>query len=205
MNCHDVCDRLPLHLYGDLPADEAGAVAGHLAQCAACRRELAALALVRDGLNAAPLPASVSVEPVYAAEARRQRRSARRWRLAALAGIAAAIALLLPRLDFRADDRQLTVRWGPERVTHTSTVVVKQEVVPSANFDERMARVSELIVALAGSAEAGDRERAAELAKVRQELAALRQENQRRWSETRRELDALYTAQFGSRQSGGNP
>ena len=30
-------------------------------------------------------------------------------------------------------------------------------------------------------------------------------ETQKRWSETRRDVSALYTAQFGARNSGANP
>ncbi len=204
MNCHEILDRLPLHLYGDLATDEAGDVESHLALCASCRRELAALALVRKGLSETPLPAVQDTRPLPATDMAQP--PGRRWQIAAFAGLAAAIAVLALRCDVRISDRQLVVRWGavPEPVREVP-VIVKHEVAPPSNPDERLATVSELIRALAGNVDAGDRERAEQLRKLEQELASLQKENQRRWSETRREVDALYTAQFGARHSGVNP
>ena len=205
MNCQEIQDSLPLHLYGDLPPAEASDVELHLAGCEACRRELAALTQVREGLSATPLPAVPFASELHIPAARPV--SSRRWQIAAaLAGVAAAIVLLALRCEFRLDHQQLVVRWGavPEPVRE-ATVIVKHEPAPPSDFDERLARMSELISVLAGTVEAGDRERAAQLRGMQQELANLKQENHRRWSQTRQEVDALYTAQFGSRHSGVNP
>ena len=43
MTCADCRDLLPLHLYGDLSDADRAAADAHLAGCAACRGELAAL------------------------------------------------------------------------------------------------------------------------------------------------------------------
>jgi hypothetical protein len=207
MNCQEILDRLPLHLYGDLAADQAGDVECHLADCASCRSELAALALVRKGLSVTPL-AKVSGAFLAAKKVPDTFASGRRWQIAAIAGLAAAIAVLALRCEVRLSDRQLVVRWGAvSEPVREATVIVKHEhePAPPSDPDARLATVSELIRALAGNVEAGDRERAEQLRKLQQELAALQKENQRRWSETRREVDALYTAQFGVRHSGVNP
>jgi len=58
---------------------------------------------------------------------------------------------------------------------------------------------------LAANAKDADRERDKQIALLRRDLAAMQTENQqyqRRWSDLRREIGALYTAQFGSRHSG---
>jgi hypothetical protein len=204
MNCQEIQDSLPLHLYGDLSPAEARDVELHLAGCDTCRRELAALAQVRQGLSATPLPAVPFASELRIPAAHTV--SSRRWQIAALAGLAAAIGLLILRCEIQLDHRQLVVRWGavPEPVRE-ATIVVKHEAAPPTDFDERLARMSELISVLAGSVEAGDRERSAQIRGMQQELANLKQENHRRWSQTRQEVDALYTAQFGSRHSGVNP
>ena len=49
MTCTDIRELLPLHAYGDLATEQAGAVAGHLRDCPACRAE--ATALVRKKLR----------------------------------------------------------------------------------------------------------------------------------------------------------
>src|SRR5436190_1583655 len=136
MTCHEIRDLLPLHLYGDLAAEQRAAVDAHLQECANCRAEFAAVAAVRNGLDAAVVPApAVDLAALYRAEGDRLRRRARRWRVAAAAAAVAALLLLVPRLDVRLDGRQFSVRW----------------------------------------------------------------------SQTERDVSALYTAQFGSRQSGVNP
>src|SRR5579859_6182208 len=114
MTCADYRDLLPLHLYGDLSDSDRENVDAHLAVCAACRAELAALERTRAALNSAPVPTtSVDLNWIYRNESERQRRAARRWRIAALAGLAAAVLVLISRLDIRMDLRQITVRWGP--------------------------------------------------------------------------------------------
>ena len=109
MTCADCRDLLPLHLYGDLSDADRAVAETHLAGCAGCRAELVALERTRSALDATPLPAAVDLNQIFRSEVERQRRTARRWRAAALVGIAAAVLVLALRLDIRADGRQVTV------------------------------------------------------------------------------------------------
>ena len=74
MTCTECRDLLPLHLYGDLSDI---ALTEHLATCAACRAELAALGRTRAALDAVPVPAvSVDLNRIFQFDAERQRRAA---------------------------------------------------------------------------------------------------------------------------------
>jgi Putative zinc-finger len=212
VNCQEARDLLPLAAYDDLAAAEHAAVNSHLAQCPACRRELAALQQVRQLLDQASVPGASIVVPASAGfELRRQRRSTWRWRAAALIGLAAAVGFAAVRLELRFDNRQVVVRWGrfeppPARVEPVPTpIIVHRETELSAGAHEQLRVLNELVHALAANLEAGDHGRREDLIKLRQELAAIRQIEDKRWSETRRDVSALYTAQFGARNSGENP
>jgi hypothetical protein len=211
MTCADCRDLLPLHLYGDSSDADRRLADAHLSGCAACRAELAALARTRGALDAAPVPpVAVDLNRIFRSEAERQRRAARRWRAAALVGIAAAALVVVLRLDIRADARQVTVRWGspapvepPPRVP--PAVIVQTQQVVSPELEERLAVLTELIHALAANVETGDRERAADLGRLRSEMAGLRRQGDQRWTETERSVSALYAAQFGPRTQGDKP
>jgi len=55
MRCQHVQDRLQEYLDGQLPPSEARAVGAHLAECVACREDLALLRQVDDALATMPL------------------------------------------------------------------------------------------------------------------------------------------------------
>jgi len=55
-HCTAIQDQIPDWLTGDLPATERAAFDAHLAQCPACRQELAAHRLIWNGLGAVPTP-----------------------------------------------------------------------------------------------------------------------------------------------------
>jgi hypothetical protein len=209
MTCVEYRDLLPLHLYGDLSDTDRVAVAAHLSECSLCRTELDALTRTRAALDAAPVPATaVDLNRIYRFDAERQRRAARRWRVAALVGLAAAVLVLAMRLDIRADARQLTVRWGtPEPVPAPpeQIVIVRTEIADSNELNERLNVLTALIHALAANVETGDRDRAAELIRLHGELARLRQQGDQRWTETGRSVSALYAAQFGPQTQGDKP
>ena len=79
MNCTEARDRLPHLLYADLPSSEAAAVENHLAACATCRQEYAALRQLRPLLDATPAPAvSVDLPRLYQEAARLRERQLRR-------------------------------------------------------------------------------------------------------------------------------
>lgn len=212
MNCKHVRELLPLLTYGDLAGDERSAIEAHLSQCAACRTELAALNQVRGLLDESPTPAArADVSSMLWLDSDRQRRTARRWRLAALAALAATILLAAMRLEVRLDQRQMVIRWGKAEPAiqviqqPQPPVIVRPEPAASTEVAERLKVLNELVHALAANVEAGDRDRRDELERLRKEIAAMQKLEQKRWAATERDVSALYTAQFGARNSGANP
>ena len=212
MNCEHVRDLLPLLAYGDLAGDERSAIESHLSQCGACRAELAALAEVRRLLDESSAPAAgADLSAILPVDTRRSRRSVQRWRVAAMAALAAAIMLAALKLEVRLDGRQLVIRWGKAEpatqvVQHSQPpVIARPEPAVSTEVAERLKVLNELVHALAANIEAGDRDRRDELAKLQKELAAIQEFDKKRWAATERDVSALYTAQFGARNSGANP
>ena len=124
MNCTHVRDRLPDLLYQDLPPAEFEPMKEHLAQCAACQSEYAALQNLRRTLDSMPPPkVSVNLATVYgrAGEIR-----AKRWRRTALAvaGLAAAvIAIMALRLEIRVQADQVVIRWNHSSPEESVAVV----------------------------------------------------------------------------------
>ena len=117
MTCCEIRERLPLLAYGDLAEAEKKTAEAHLAGCASCREEYAALGRVRELLDAPRGPAAqVDVGAIYRQAAETQRRRARRWRRWALAGMAVAAALFIAlavwNLEIRFEGHQMVVRWG---------------------------------------------------------------------------------------------
>src|SRR5438874_2201691 len=164
MNCQQICDRLPLHVYGDVTAEERSAIEAHVKQCPACAAELSALLAVRRGLDAVPATKSnVDVARLFRAENDRLRQRSQRWRVATLAAIAATALVLALRLEVRVGAGQMTVRWGePEALpapVPAPVAVVRAEPVMPPQLEERLKTLQQLIVTLAESADAGDRSR----------------------------------------------
>ena len=83
MNCDDCVDRIARRLDGSLSQDEERALAGHLAECPACRAELLLQQGIAESLRAAPAPALASdftrrvTSRAFAED--RYRARARRW------------------------------------------------------------------------------------------------------------------------------
>lgn len=202
MTCTETRVLLPLHAYGDLSPAERANVETHLAECAACRVEAAALTCVRRGLDAMPPPAiAVDLAQLYRRETDRQRRVTRRWRVAALVGVAASVLVLVSRVDVRMGKAQLVVRWGaPDSLAAVTTIVERTTPVGPSEVDERLEVMAKLIHALARNVKTGDQERDEELARLQSEFAEFRQQSQQHWKETQRDVKGLYTAQFGPRQ-----
>jgi len=207
MTCTEFREKLPLLVYGDLTAEERAAVESHLTLCAACRADVAALRTVRSGLDQVAAPGAVDLTKVYLRESNRQRRRTRLWQAAALLAMAAAILILVSRLDIRANERQLVVRWGAEETPTPAppAIVVQNEAVPPVVTAEQWQDLRHMVHLLAANDSARDREHNEQVGRLRRELSEFQKENQqsqRRWSEIAREINALYTAQFGSRHSG---
>lgn len=202
MNCTDARDRLAGLVYGDLTPPEAAAVEVHLASCAGCRHEYAALRHVRSLLDVVPTrSAAVDMPRLYEQAARVRGRQFRRWRVAALAAGAAAAALLLAlglRWELRIDAHQLTLRWGapPEIAAPVpAPAVVRREPADAAMAAEDVRLIKDLIHALADDIEARDQRQQQALQFLQARLTELRLQDQQRWTTTARQVAAL-SAQF---------
>lgn len=203
MTCDDLRDLLPLHAYGDLSPDEAGTVDYHLAGCAACRTELAGYADVRQALGATPVPAvTIDAGRLLADAATRQMRRWRRLAFTASALAAGLLALVASQLELRVAWRN-PGRQAAERVAVRP--LPKPENQGSPELDERLRLLDELTRALAADIDERDARRTAEIATLRTRLDALQRATFERWQESRRDFDAIYTAQFKPVPKGDSP
>lgn len=207
MNCPTVDELLPLHAYGDLSADEAAEVDGHLAECPGCRAEFAALTAVRQALDATP-PPEVVVDPIVISHAAIERSAVRgRWRWAvACGGLALGLmGLALLKLEVRVDGQQCVVRWGtpPEIVPPARLVESAPDTMVA--LEERVRVLQELTHALAADVAARDRVRGVSQVQTNARLDALVRTIARRFQEAERDVDALYTAQFRPVNEGVKP
>jgi hypothetical protein len=212
MQCENARPLLPLHVYGDLADPERTAVEAHLTQCPACQSELAEFQKLREQLNSLPAQGMhVDMGRIYSLQTRRRQKQSRRWQLVALAAIAAAVLVLLTRLEIHANAGQLVIRWGkPEPVV----AIEKPAAVappapapaePNREMAERLHVMNDLIHALADTIETGDRQRREDLQRLQIQLAVLQRQSQRQYDENQNNVDALYTAQFGGRVEGAKP
>ena len=69
MNCEQVLELLPLHVYGDLDAVDEADVIGHLDYCESCRNECEALRQVREHLDEVPPAQAAFSVPALVAKA----------------------------------------------------------------------------------------------------------------------------------------
>lgn len=226
MNCSLGTDRLPALLYGDLPPHEAAELGIHLAQCTACRHEYVALTEVRGLLDAVPAPRGVRVDlpALYRREADLARRRGRNWRWAALTGLGAAAALVLLtlglNLEIRFQAQQVVIRWGalppppegPPAPTDPQGVVpgsaateIRNSPAPPIEFGEKLRLLNEIAQAMATDAEARDARFQENLARLESRLQELQRLTNQRWTDTQRDVSALYAAQFVLPKKGISP
>lgn len=203
MHCPEIRDLLPLHLYGDLSADQAAEMEKHLAECGACRRDWEAHQATRPMLDAVAVPAvQVDLPRIYAESARQQQRRLRRWQYAAAAFALAAsilfVALAL-KLEVRAEAHQVTVRWG---VAPTGPPVASATAPPTAANPEELQLVKDLLRAVAGELEVRDERRRQELALLQSRLDVLQRQNQRLWATTERDMAAVVALQLKNGEKG---
>jgi hypothetical protein len=213
-NCAQTRDALTDLLYGELPPAVAQAVQEHLAGCAPCRAEFAALRQVRATLDAAPVPvprAEVDLPRLYREAARRQTQRLRRWRRLAAASLAAAAVLLIAfglNLEVRLEQHQVVLRWGkpPQADAPRPTPPPPDAVRPgAADRDAEMQLVKDLIHLMAADVQDRDRQQKEALRALRQGFEALRVQTEERCAATERDVTALYTVQFGPRNKGEKP
>jgi hypothetical protein len=204
MNCAEARPHLPVLLYGDLGPEAARAVQDHLAGCAACRREYAGLGQVRAALDAVPVPAvQVDLARLHQEAAARQLGRLRAWRRAALAcGTVAALLVLVfgLRLQVRLAPHEVVLRWGD--VPATNPVPPPHPPLTDSEVEQRLQLMSNLIHALADDLESRDAQQAESLRHLQARLDTLHLEDSVRWGAARRDIAALYTAQFGPSKKG---
>jgi hypothetical protein len=222
MNCADVRARLPLLLYGDLPANEAEEVRQHLARCPACQGEQTTLIQLRRLLAAVPEPAAtVDLPRLYRDAAESQGRRLRRWRRIATAAVAAAavvfLALFLSRLEVRLDNHQLVLRWGdvppqPEVPVPPTPppqpeppVITLSPPATTADIEDRLRLLSELVQELSNDADRREVRRLEEMARLRTQVQNLQQQLIEQRLATEKDVAALYSAQSSDKQKGASP
>jgi anti-sigma factor RsiW len=215
MTCSHVRPLLPAHVYGDLPDDQAAAVAAHLRGCASCRAEADALAHVRSALDTMPSPAvRVDVPALFTTVADRQ---ARRWRRLALAGGALAASLLVVLglgLRVTIGNGQLVLAWGnipangiapaPRAVSNEKPLGALTQP-RSPDLEDRIQLLQELARALATDIDTRDRQRQTDVENLRTRLDAVQQMATRQWADAERWVNALYVAQFKRPEEKANP
>jgi hypothetical protein len=203
MNCSQIKEQLPALLYGDLDPAEASRLRAHVDECPACRQQYAALASVREMLDAVPAPkTNVDVGAIYHRVALGQVQRARRWRRLAVACAAVAAVLLLAiglPLELRVENHQLTIRWGqpparPQPVISdgpASPMLVRALQRFDADEEERQL-LRQLVVALKRDADDREAQQQENSARTQAALALLKQQMDVRWSETQQDVRALY-------------
>jgi hypothetical protein len=199
MNCSEVHNHLPAFLYGDLTAEERQTVQTHLADCAACRQEVDALRQVRELLGTVPTP-NVQLNPLQLQQEAltRQEKKLRRWRRTAwvaVAGLAAALFLaVLPSLEFRAEDHQFVLRWGTPPPANPAPVppMDGETLAKLKELEQRLHMLATLVNVQGEVTDQRDRQRDAELAAVRTQLAAVQLWVRAQIVESEKNLTAVY-------------
>ena len=218
MNCPEVRAALPEFVYGSLPPEARTGVEAHLSACPDCQREAAALRGVRHLLDAAPAPTvRLDTAALYREVADRQGRRLRRWRCAALAACAAAVALLtltaVARLEVHLEADQMVVRWGPAPTQPPAPppsvppTPAPQAAPPAAAdtrdlaaMEERVRTLSELVQALADDDRDHDYQRGQEMGRLRQQVLQWQGVSDIRYNDMEKDFGALYIAQFPNRK-----
>jgi anti-sigma factor RsiW len=221
MTCNEIREKLPLHLHGDLPAQESGLVKQHCEACPVCRKELATLQQVGHLLDAVPTPrVEVNLAQVYALTVQQQAQRMRRWRRAtiALAGVAALLLLvfgLKPQVTVQA--HQVVVAWGhPSESLQTGAkrepelpfqaIVEAAQPRPQVTVED-MKLVKDLIHALATDIDSRDQRQREAISQLVKNLEAFQYGDNQRWKATQRDVAALITVCLGphERDKGGKP
>ena len=206
MNCDRAREALPLDIYGDLNEQERIELQAHREICQACRTEWSRLRATRQALETALDPeAAVDVASIHRQAESLRTRSLRRWKRAALAASAVAAGLilfLLVRPEVRIGGGQLVVRWSdppaPER--REPTVVLVPAPPTDARLEDRVQILSELVQGLRAEMETADRSRSEQIDLLLARLDLMRLQALAHWNETKRDVSALYIAQFGKKE-----
>jgi hypothetical protein len=205
MNCSHVRELLPALLYGDVSPADKNHLEKHLDECAACRREFAALQGVRRLLGvAAPPNVQVDLARLYRASAAQAGRRQRGWRRVALlaAGVAALVAITaFLRFEAHFQSHQLVLRWGTAPTADTSPIPTS--AAPAAASSSPVSRqaqglgdevqlLSKLIHALADDLQEQDRQHRLGASELLTRLRAIEQQSNRRYVALEKEIESLY-------------
>jgi hypothetical protein len=218
MNCADVHARLASFAYGDLAEAEANQIREHLKRCSACEQQRLAISEAQRLLDAVPAPAiAVNLPKLYRDVAADHRRQVRRWRIAAWAGLAAALLvaiLLVSRLEVRVDANQVVLRWGaapamPELhehppAPHSPEPVVAAPQMSTAEIDQQLRMLRELVQAVSNDSDMRDERRQREITALQGRMHGLEQQMTQLRLATQREVAALSSAQIPEKQKGAS-
>jgi hypothetical protein len=111
------------------------------------------------------------------------------------------------RLEVRLEAHQVVLRWGlpPDSTTvlpPSPQVKPVGDALAAADVERRLQLMSNLIHALADDLEGRDAQQQESARRLQARLDAIQLQGSARWTETRRDIAALYTAQFGSPRKG---
>lgn len=214
MNCTELREQLPELLYGELSPERAAIMQQHLAECAACRAESAAVQRMRRQLDAAPTPkVHVDLPRLYRAASSAQEARTRHWRRLAYTagGLAAAVFLaMILRLEIRLDQRQIILAWGqtaaavpvPERPPRANPPLAAMDGAKLATMENQIHLLDELVHALALDVDTRDQRQRQEIVRLALRLQDWQRQTASQRAATERDLAALYVAQFGPKEKG---
>ncbi len=211
MNCPEVYEHLPALVYDRLDPALRAEVEKHVVECSTCRRERAALERTRRLLDAPSTPEMcVDLPRLYREAAELDARRARRWRRAALtvtaAAAAAALVAVALRLEVRVEAHQVVMRWGtpslPEPAPPDPSPPVRtaslapEEMQRLAALEDQLRLVSQIVHALADSADTRDHQRRREITQLREQFEELRRQTVQRWTAACKYAETLFTAKL---------
>jgi hypothetical protein len=205
MNCANVHARLASFAYGDLPEAEANQIREHLNRCSACEQERLAISEIQRLLDAVPAPPiAVNLPMLYRDAAAGHRRQLRRWRIAALAGLAAGVlvALLLSRLEVRVDANQIVLRWGaapaiphqhePPPAPRSPEPIVAAPQMSTAEIDQQLRMLRELVQAISNDSDLRDERRQRAITALNGRMHGLEQQMTQLRLARQRDVAVLY-------------
>jgi hypothetical protein len=201
MTCESVRHLLPLFVYDDLPSDESLQIARHLADCAACQGDNAALQQTKAALDATASPTvAIDVPTMMRSEVRTAANSSQRWRRIAMAVGAMAAGLLLAfalQVEVRAGNGQFTIAWKQSRIDPEPGTRS-----PAPELEERLQLVREITHALAADVADRDERQQLAVARLQAEIDQLQQVSAERWRAAERDMSVLYRTAFGRPDTG---
>lgn len=198
MNCADCRERLAEWTYEELDDETAARIREHLTTCSTCRQTADSFKSVRSSLIwAQPSDSTVRIIAGPYALALRAERTRLRWRLATVASLAVAAAIVFLfvstcSIQWQAD--QLVVTIGR---THRSPVAPVRESEPSAMLhlhQQRISQLEELAGLLLADVSSVERTQHIRINELERRLEQDRREDAARWLQLAKGVRGLYLA-----------